>query len=478
VGNGTITGTVTSDGVTPIAGATVSLGNGRRTITNAGGIYTFTVPAGTYPAETATSGGRSTAAATNVVVPDGGLVTQNFTLAAAAASACLTDTTQADFQLGIPTNVDLATSSGDAALMNTPNADQSNTAGTTTGTGFGTPAWTAQTFTAGVTGTLIKADIQLFCNGCGATPPDLILSVRSTSAGLPTGADLTAATIAGANFGSGSTTTATGTFAAGLPITAGTQYALVLRPVSAPAGSGYFWIRSSPSTYAGGQRVLSADTGATWSSDSTRDYNFTTYVQVGYASSGDLVGPLKDANPGAGLNPTWTTLSWNASVPGNTTLKFQVAASNSQFGPFTYVGPDGTAGTFYSTSGGSIAQFSGKRYLRYRAFFTSTDPAATPTLNDVSVCYSNLAPTAATVAIGGRVTGADGGGIRGAVVTMTSRTGVQRAALTNAFGYYTFDSVQAGTNYVMRATARQYTFTSKVVNVADSLSNVDFVDGE
>ena len=79
---------------------------------------------------------------------------------------------------------------GDVTLSNAPSIDQQNTAGTTTGTGFGTPAWTGQTFIAGVTGQIVKADVQLFCNGCGAPPPNLTLSVRSTSAGLPTGADL------------------------------------------------------------------------------------------------------------------------------------------------------------------------------------------------------------------------------------------------------------------------------------------------
>src|SRR6185369_7002736 len=83
-------------------------------------------------------------------------------------------------------------------------------------------------------------------------------------------------TITGSSFASGGTVLFTATFGSPATLTSGTQYALILRPVSAPAGSGYFWIRSSPSTYASGSCVLSADSGGTWSADTTRDYNFKT----------------------------------------------------------------------------------------------------------------------------------------------------------------------------------------------------------
>src|SRR6185436_3568698 len=201
---------------------------------------------------------------------------------------------------------------GEVTLTNAPTSDQVNTAGTTTGTGFGTPNWTGQTFIPAITGTLAKADIQLFCNGCGATPPNLTLSVRNTAAGLPTGADLASVTIPGSAFASGGTTLFNATFGAPATLTSGTQYALILRPVSAPAGSGYFWIRSSPSTYASGSRVLSADSGGTWSTDTTRDYNFKTYMQTGYQPAGNFVSATKDSNPAGGLTPIWSTLSWNA----------------------------------------------------------------------------------------------------------------------------------------------------------------------
>src|SRR5436305_290275 len=391
---GALSGTVTATvGGAPIAGATVILGS-RTAVTDGSGFYSFpTLPAGTYSSETASDPGYNPSTAVNIAITDGNTTTQNFSLGNAPASGCPTDTTQADFQTGVAqTNADLATSPGNVTLLDITAIDQQNTAGTSTGTGFGTPAWTGQTFISGVTGLVTKVDVQLFCSGCGATPPNLTLSIRATSGGLPTGADLVSATIPGSLFASGASVTATATFGSPPTLTSGTQYALILRPVSAPAGSGYFWIRSSPSTYANGSRVLSANSGATWSADATRDYNFKVYVDTGFAASGDFTSGVKDSNPPATYTPFWTTLSWTATVPANTAVQFQVAASNSPTGPFNFVGPDTTAATFFTTSGASLSQFNGFRYLQYKAYFTTTNNTVTPTLNDVTVCFNVVAP--------------------------------------------------------------------------------------
>ncbi len=476
IGNGTVQGTVTtSPGGLPISGATVAFG-ARTTSTNGSGFYSFSVPAGSYPTETASKPGLNASTTTNIVVADGGTTVKDFALTSAPTSGCLTDTAQADFQLGTFSNVDPNTSPGDLTLLNAPTVDQQNTAGTTTGTGFGTPAWTGQTFIPSVTGQLAKADIQLFCNGCGATPPNLTLSVRNTSAGLPTGADLASVTIPGTTFASGSAVLFTATFGSPATLTSGTQYALILRPVSVPAGSGYFWIRSSPTTYANGSRVLSADSGGTWSADTTRDYNFKAYMQTGFAASGDLTSGVRDGNPTPPLVTNWTGFTWNATVPANTTLRFQLAGSNNPGGPFNFVGPDGTAATFYTISGtGSLTPFNGKRYLKYKAYFTTTDSAMTPTVSDVTACFSNLAPTAANVSVSGRVLTTNGSGVRNAVVVLTDSNGVSRQAVSSSFGYYRFTDVQAGATYVMSVASKRYQFTPRTVTVADELTGIDFI---
>jgi hypothetical protein len=400
---GTISGTVTTNpGSSPIVGATVELG-ARSTTTNGSGNYSFTsIPAGTYPSMTASFPGSVPASASSIVVTDGGTTTQDFSLVTAPASACLTDTTQGDFLTGVFTNLDLNTSPGDVTLSNSPFVDQSNTAGTTTGTGFGTPNWTGQTFIPAVTGLLVKVDVQLFCsngaNPCTGPAGNLTLSVRNTSGGLPTGADLASATITGFTSNAGGTFTVT--FGAPPTLTSGTQYALILRPVSNPVAGSYAWIRSSPSTYANGSRVTSTDSGGTWATDTTRDYNFKAYMQTGYAASGNLISSPRDANPAGGLTSIWSTFSWNATVPANTSLKFQLAGSNSVNGPFNFVGPDGTAATFFTTSPVQLSpQFYNLRFLEYKALFATTNSTFTPTLNDTTACFNDVdcSTTVATI---------------------------------------------------------------------------------
>src|SRR4051794_26944663 len=314
---GALSGTVTvTPGGAPIAGATLTLGT-RTAVTDGSGFYSFpTLPAGTYPSETASAPGYGSGSASSLAVTDGNTTTQNFSLANAPASACPTDTTQLDFQAGTPTNLDLAASPGSATLSNAPTLDQSNTAGTTTGTSFSTTSWGGQTFIPAVTGQLVQVDIQLFCSGCTGTTPNLTLSIRNTSGGLPTGADLATATLPG--FANGAGTYYTVNFGSPPTLTSGTQYALILRPVANPSVGGYFWIRSSPSTYANGQRVISTDNGATWTADSTRDFNFKAYMQTGFKASGDFISSTKDSNPPLNYTTIWQTLSWTATVPANT----------------------------------------------------------------------------------------------------------------------------------------------------------------
>src|SRR5436305_1633404 len=122
---GTLQGTVTASGSgNPISGATMSLGS-RTTTTEVNGNYSFAgLPSGTYPSMTASFPGYDPITVANVVINDGLTTTQDFSLITAPTSGCLTDTTQADFQGGVPTNCDLTSSPGDMILTNTPSIDQ------------------------------------------------------------------------------------------------------------------------------------------------------------------------------------------------------------------------------------------------------------------------------------------------------------------------------------------------------------------
>src|SRR5262249_22322319 len=158
---------------------------------------------------------------------------------------------------------------------------------------------------------------------------------------LPTGSDLAVATIPGFSNATGSFYAAN--FASPPTLTAGTRYAVIVRPTSNPSVGSYSYSVSPPNAYANGRWVASGNAGGTWSAPSigtpatNRDLGFKTFMKTGFVSTGNFTSGIMDANPHAGGVVSWTTLSWNASLPAGTTVQFQVAASNSPTGPFNFV---------------------------------------------------------------------------------------------------------------------------------------------
>jgi len=103
-----------------------------------------------------------------------------------------------------------------------------------------------------------------------------------------------------------------------------------------------------------------------------------------------------------GSSSTLYAISWNpGSEPSSTgagSLEFQIAANNDN-ATWNYIGPDGTAGTFFTTSGAALpVSLAGNRYLRYQVFMSTQDPSISPTLTDVSFDFSaDCVPQAQTL---------------------------------------------------------------------------------
>jgi len=79
------------------------------------------------------------------------------------------------------------------------------------------------------------------------------------------------------------------------------------------------------------------------------------------------------------------------SQTGANSLKFQLATSNSSTpASWSFVGPDGTAGTYFTVANPTIpASLSDKRYLRYKAYLSTTNNNYTPILSELSITYTN-----------------------------------------------------------------------------------------
>src|SRR5262249_41144719 len=149
----------------PIWNATVTLGS-RTTTTDGSGAYVFAgLSPGTYPAMTVSAPGYTQAGASGIVVAGSSATTRDFLLSAAVTSACQTDTTQADFQTGVPDGSDLATMPGSAILSQNVQFDQHADPNNPTlnGFGFNSTSFVGQTFTPGVTAKLAKVSALLFC---------------------------------------------------------------------------------------------------------------------------------------------------------------------------------------------------------------------------------------------------------------------------------------------------------------------------
>ena len=72
-------------------------------------------------------------------------------------------------------------------------------------------------------------------------------------------------------------------------------------------------------------------------------------------------------------------------------ITFQIATSDTSTpATWDYLGPDGTAGTYYSVSNNMIWLGSdNNRYLRYKVFLQTTDDNFTPRLSEVAFTYTN-----------------------------------------------------------------------------------------
>jgi prepilin-type N-terminal cleavage/methylation domain-containing protein len=110
-----------------------------------------------------------------------------------------------------------------------------------------------------------------------------------------------------------------------------------------------------------------------------------------YSTSGTLISSTIDV----GSASNFYTLTWNpAGQPpqaGVTSVRFQVATSASSTETnWDFVGPDGTAATYYTTPNSPLhSSHSGDRYLRYKAFLSTEVTSVTPNVSDVAFTYTS-----------------------------------------------------------------------------------------
>ncbi len=106
---------------------------------------------------------------------------------------------------------------------------------------------------------------------------------------------------------------------------------------------------------------------------------------------------------------TFYNLNWQPqSQPpqtGPNSLNFQIAANNDG-SAWNFLGPDGTANTFYTASSSINSIPNNSRYFRYKVYMKTLDQNYTPLLQNVAIDFSSLCIPAGQVFVNGLSNGA------------------------------------------------------------------------
>lgn len=114
------------------------------------------------------------------------------------------------------------------------------------------------------------------------------------------------------------------------------------------------------------------------------------------------------------------------------------------------------------------------------SLYVRDDAGSQPNVLSGQICgwgIQFIQPTAAQASISGRVTTAEGAGIRNARVVITGNSLPEaRVVTTGSFGYFSFDGLTVGETYVVTVNSQRYTFSvpSRVITLVDNVVDADF----
>ena len=118
-------------------------------------------------------------------------------------------------------------------------------------------------------------------------------------------------------------------------------------------------------------------------------YNRTyTYDLSAYIDKGSYISAYHDTRDPSRL----VNITWYADVPVNCTLRFQVRSATSRniLTSVNFTGPDGTPHSYYQGEYHQIANLPVSRWVQYKAFLSTSDPKATPSIRDVLLSYNRI----------------------------------------------------------------------------------------
>lgn len=91
------------------------------------------------------------------------------------------------------------------------------------------------------------------------------------------------------------------------------------------------------------------------------------------------------------------------------------------------------------------------------------------------VSPSNFVPTSAAVMVSGRALTSKGQPVRGAIIRLIDINGEVHTATSNPFGYFRFDGVQSGKNYIIEASSKSFSFEARSILISDQISDLELI---
>lgn len=108
-----------------------------------------------------------------------------------------------------------------------------------------------------------------------------------------------------------------------------------------------------------------------------------------YASNAELVSSTFDTGSPSNFHQILWQPQGQAPETGVNAVRFQVATNNDNL-TWNFVGPDGTASTYYDLSNQDInPAHNGTRYFRYKLFLETADTGWTPIISDISFTFTS-----------------------------------------------------------------------------------------
>jgi hypothetical protein len=136
-------------------------------------------------------------------------------------------------------------------------------------------------------------------------------------------------------------------------------------------------------------------------------YGNSFFYRMNFSSDGINIPILKNINvsfdryPYSGIFESkpyefnegikWNIIEWNGTEPINTNIRIQLRTSNTASGLDLkeFLGPDGTATTYYQTSGNPIwHDHNNDKWMQYRVYLSTLNTSKTPILKQITIHYN------------------------------------------------------------------------------------------